>query len=67
MGKIIPFPQDKKNSLDIDLTDTVIREKILAGEAELVGVFEDQGHPCSCYKLEFDQQIYYIFDLTSWR
>lgn len=71
MGKIIPFPLKKKGekngSIYGELTDTLIREKILAGEAELVGIFEDKGHPCSCYKLEFDNQTYYIFDLTSWR
>ncbi|WP_231133328.1 hypothetical protein [Capillibacterium thermochitinicola] len=48
-----------------ELTDQVIREKILAGEAELIGVFKQNGFPCSCYRMEFDNQAYYVFDLTT--
>lgn len=68
MGKVIPFPlREQKNSEEGELTDTLIREKILAGEAELLGVFEQEGCPYSCYRLQFDNQTYYIFDLTSRR
>ena len=62
MGKIIPFPI-KKRKVSVEepqeLTDIIIREKILAGEAELVGVFDQSGFPCSCYRME------YVFDLTT--
>ncbi len=68
MGKIIPFPI-KKRKVSVEepqeLTDIIIREKILAGEAELVGVFDQSGFPCSCYRMEFDNQTYYVFDLTT--
>jgi len=43
----------------------MIRDKILAGEAELIGVFNQNGLPCSCYRMEFDNQAYYVFDLTT--
>jgi|LSQX01.1.fsa_nt_gb hypothetical protein len=68
MGRVIPFPlREEKNPEDERLTDALIRGKILAGEAELVGVFEDEGCPYSCYRLRFDDQTYYIFDLRSRR
>lgn len=68
MGRVIPFPRrEKKNQGEERLTDTLIREKILAGEAELLGVFEDEKCPYSCYRLRFDNQTYYIFDLSSRR
>lgn len=62
-GKVIPFP--KREVLQTELTDSFIREKILAGEAELVGMFSQNGKPCSCYRLNFDEQTYYVFDLSS--
>lgn len=67
MGEIIPFPVKKTGSPDqqSQLTDSAIREKILAGEAELIGVFTQNGFPCSCYRMEFDDQAYYVFDLTT--
>lgn len=69
MGKIIPFPVREEKSLDNGegLTDSLIRKKILAGEAELLGVFDQEGCPYSCYRLDYDNQTYYIFDLSSWR
>lgn len=72
MGKVIPFPLNKQVSSHCEergeeLTDTIIRKKILAGEAELVGEFDEEGRPCACYKLEFDHQTYYIFDLSSFK
>ena len=67
MGEIIPFPVKKTDDIfeQKELTDYVIREKILAGEAELIGVFKQNGFPCSCYRMEFDNQAYYVFDLTT--
>lgn len=67
MGKIIPFPAPKRarTTEPLELTDRMIREKILAGEAELIGVFNQNGLPCSCYRMEFDDQAYYVFDLTT--
>ncbi|NLM37379.1 MAG: hypothetical protein GX202_04555 [Firmicutes bacterium] len=67
MGEIIPFPVKKKDAQagQKELTDQVIREKILAGEAELIGIFKQNGFPCSCYRMEFDDQAYYVFDLTT--
>lgn len=62
-GKVIPFPKRQEDS--IELTDSLIREKILAGEAEFVGMFKQDGKPCSCYRLSFDEQTYYVFDLSS--
>lgn len=68
MGRIIPFPlREAKNPEEEKLTDALIREKILTGEAELLGVFEEDGYPYSCYRLRLDNQTYYIFDLTSRR
>ncbi|HHU83175.1 MAG TPA: hypothetical protein GXZ26_09250 [Firmicutes bacterium] len=68
MGRVIPFPlREEKNPGEERLTDALIREKILTGEAELLGVFEEEGCPYSCYRLRFDDQTYYIFDLTSRR
>jgi len=72
MGKVIPFPLNKSCSSPYEeqveeLTDAIIREKILAGEAELVGEFDEEGRPCACYRLEFDHQTYYIFDLSSFK
>ncbi|HEY8344536.1 MAG TPA: hypothetical protein VIL66_04995 [Bacillota bacterium] len=69
MGKVIPFPGKKRIASTPEgsgeLTDALIREKILAGEAELVGEFNEEGCPCTCYRLKFDNQTYYIFDLSS--
>ncbi|NLY91074.1 MAG: hypothetical protein GX081_05645 [Firmicutes bacterium] len=67
MGKIIPFPGPKRAlaTEPPELTDRLIRDKILAGEAELIGVFNQNGLPCSCYRMEFDNQAYYVFDLTT--
>ncbi len=68
MGKIIPFPTKRLEDpveKRVELTDDLIREKILAGEAELIGVFNQNGIPCSCYHMEFDNQSYYVFDLTT--
>ena len=62
-GKVIPFP--RRYTEPVELTDQIIRDKILAGEAELVGVFQQEGQPCSCYRLNVDEQTYYIFDLTT--
>lgn len=62
-GKVIPFR--KRVETQHELTDSLIREKILAGEAELVGSFQQEGKPCSCYRLDFDEQTYYIFDLST--
>ena len=71
MGKVIPFPGKKKvvptPEGSGELTDALLREKILAGEAELVGEFNEEGYPCTCYRLKFDNQTYYIFDLSSFR
>lgn len=67
-GKIIPFPRKKKEispDKPAELTDLTIRDKILAGEAELLGVFDQNGFPCSCYRMEFDDQAYYVFDLST--
>jgi hypothetical protein len=68
MGEIIPFPakNPEDNQERTELTDVTIREKILAGEAELIGVFNQNGSPCSCYRMEFDDQAYFVFDLTTW-
>lgn len=68
MGKIIPFPTRRMEDpveKSPELTDLIIREKILAGEAELVGIFDQNGFPCSCYHMEFDDQSFYVFDLTT--
>ncbi|NLW55032.1 MAG: hypothetical protein GX050_00150 [Firmicutes bacterium] len=68
MGKVIPFPTKRLEApveKRPELTDSLIREKILAGEAELIGVFNQNGIPCSCYHMEFDNQSYYVFDLTT--
>mgnify|MGYP001276822644 CR=1 FL=1 len=68
MGKIIPFPSkriEEPVEKTPELTDSLIREKILAGEAELVGIFNQNGIPFSCYHMEFDHQSYYVFDLTT--
>ena len=66
MGRVIPFPlREEKNPGEERLTDALIRGKILAGEAELIGVFNQNGIPCSCYHMEFDNQSYYVFDLTT--
>lgn len=68
MGKIIPFPVQEGKTWDgKELTDSFIRKKILAGEAKLLGVFEQDGCPYTCYWLDYDNQTYYIFDLSSWR
>ena len=66
MGEIIPFPVKKADNTGEQkgLTDYVIREKI-PGEAELIGVFKQNGFPCSCYRMELDNQAYYVFDLTT--
>ncbi|HBG16003.1 MAG TPA: hypothetical protein DDW93_04415 [Firmicutes bacterium] len=68
MGRVIPFPT-KKMEVPVEksqeLTDMIIKDKILAGEAELVGVFNQNGFLCSCYRMEFDHQSYYVFDLTT--
>ena len=67
MGKVIPFPNKMTDPLlekGTEMTDQLIREKILAGEAELIKVFDQNGVPCACYRMEFDHQSYYIFDLT---
>lgn len=47
MGEIIPFPVKKTGSPDqqSQLTDSAIREKILAGEAELIGVLPRMVSP----------------------
>ncbi|HEY8392641.1 MAG TPA: hypothetical protein VIL83_07945 [Capillibacterium sp.] len=67
MGKVIPFPAPRRARAaePAELTDQMIRDKILAGEAELIGVFNQNGLPCSCYRMEFDNQAYYVFDLTT--
>ena len=68
MGKVIPFPTKRLEDPEekrAELTDSLIREKILAGEAELIGVFNQNGIPCSCYHMEFDNQSYYVLDLTT--
>lgn len=62
-GKVIPFPKLPQDP--VELTDSLIREKIIAGEAELVGVFNQEGKPCNCYRLNVDEQTYYIFDLST--
>lgn len=72
MGQVIPFPGSKRvfstpEGSGDELTDTIIKEKILAGEAELVGEFDEDGCPCACYRLKFDNQTYYIFDLSSFK
>ena len=70
MGEIIPFPakkaaQERTTQERTALTDVAIRDKILAGEAELIGIFNRNGSPCSCYRMEFDDQAYFVFDLTT--
>ncbi|HHT49755.1 MAG TPA: hypothetical protein GXZ98_10755 [Firmicutes bacterium] len=67
MGEIIPFPAQNKalTTEPVELTDRAIRDKILAGEAELIGIFNQNGFPCSCYRMEFDDQAYFVFDLTT--
>lgn len=62
-GKVIPFPKPAQE--EVELTDALIREKIIAGEAEWVGVFSQEGKPCNCYRLNLDQQTFYIFDLST--
>ena len=66
MGQVIPFPLREEKS-GRERPNLALIGKILAGEAELVGVFEDEGCPYSCYRLRFDDQTYYIFDLRSRR
>ena len=66
MGKVIPFPAKKEAAQErTELTDVTIRNKILAGEAEFIGIFNQNGSPCSCYRMEFDDQAYFVFDLTT--
>ncbi|HBR27853.1 MAG TPA: hypothetical protein DD734_09275 [Firmicutes bacterium] len=66
MGKVIPFPTKKEAAQEwTELTDVTIRNKILAGEAEFIGIFNQNGSPCSCYRMEFDDQAYFVFDLTT--
>lgn len=64
-GKVIPFP--KRADAKQDITDSLIKKKIISGEAELIGIFQQDGKPCSCYRLEVDNQSYYIFDLSDTR
>lgn len=40
----------------------MICRRILDGEAYLVGVFWYHGGKCSCYRLEHDNEVTYIFD-----
>lgn len=62
-GKVIPFPKSIREP--VELTDALIREKIITGEAEWVGVFNQEGKPCNCYRLNVDEQTYYVFDLST--
>jgi len=64
-GKVIPFPKRPEEKADI--SDLLIRKKIISGEAELAGIFQQDGKPCSCYRLNIDDQSYYIFNLSEGR
>ncbi len=65
LGRLLYFPRFKpglQESLSIDAK--VFFDKIIAGEAYLVGVFWYHGGNCSCYRLEHDNEVTYIFDVT---
>lgn len=61
VGKVIPFPTLEQQPAE--LTEELIKEKIVTGEAEYLGRFERNGDVCDFYRITQGDQVTIVFDV----
>lgn len=63
MGMLIPFQPRKRIAprLDADL----LRTRVLAGEAHLIGIFWFNGGRCACYQYDHDDETALVFEVKT--